>query len=190
MSRSELKFDSLSGQGLRFGIVAARYNEDLVEPYLEKIVGTLRESGALPDEMEIIRVPGSGEVPYATNLLVETGSFDCLIALGVVIGGETDHHHLIAETTGHALQSIALDTFVPVVNGIIVASSWEVAAERSLGSASRAQSLAKTALEMAQLKIRLSERLEEQQEIEDGAPWAFDEASDEDLEDPPESWKS
>lgn len=189
MSRSDLQFGPLAGNGLRFGVVAARYNEDLVEPYLEKILDHWRDKGVLPDDMEVLRVPGSGEIPFALNLLAETGAFDCLLAVGVIVQGDTDHHQLLAETTGHALQSIALDTFLPVINAIVSAPDWEIAAARCLGEESRAANLALTAIEMAHLRIRLNERLEDEQEYRQAEDWSFTEEDDENG-DGHEPWKS
>jgi 6,7-dimethyl-8-ribityllumazine synthase len=70
-----------------------------------------------------LRVPGLGELPYVANMTASSGEVDCVIALGVVIAGDTPHHEIIAQSTAHALQDIAIRSEVPVINGIIVTNN-------------------------------------------------------------------
>jgi 6,7-dimethyl-8-ribityllumazine synthase len=136
--------------GLRIGIVAARYNESLVESLLLKVTEGICHSGK-PDELLIERVPGSHEVPGALQLMLNGGAFNCMIGLGVVIKGETSHHHLVAESAGHAMQSLVIKHGIPVINGLIVTDDESSADQRINGSLNRGTEFALAALEMAQL---------------------------------------
>ena len=86
--------------GLKFGIVAARYNGEFVNVLLENVVENLVEAGVDYSDIAQIRVPGSNEVPYTISMMAETEDFDCLIALGVLIGGDTQHHIMVGSNTG------------------------------------------------------------------------------------------
>ena len=145
---SDLKMD---GANLRIGIAAARFNESYVDTLLENTVQTLAECNA--SEPEILRVPGSNELPYAANLLAGFPQVDAVIVLGLVLAGETEHHNHIAQSTGIALQQISIASKVPVINGIIVVENADQAAARCGGNLNRGREFAKAALEMAQLKF-------------------------------------
>ena len=84
------------------------------------------EEGMLK-ELLIERVPGSIEVPIGIDLILQNSHFDCVIGLGVVIKGSTSHHHLVAESTGHALQNLSLQYHTPIINGIVVTDDLQSA---------------------------------------------------------------
>lgn len=131
-------------------IVAARYNSELVDSLLEHTVDTLKEAGL--SEIKVERVPGSAELPYAAQLLAKALAPDVIIALGVVIAGETEHHHVIANTTAHSLNHLSADKAIPIINGIIVTNSIEEAQHRCGSKINRGKEFAHAAVEMAQLK--------------------------------------
>jgi len=141
----------------RVGIVAARFNDALVEALLRQVVGTLRGAGVRKKNIRVERVPGSNELPSGAQLLAlgEARELDVIIALGVIIRGGTIHYELVAEASAHALQRVALDLRVPVVNGVVVAENREQAEERCRGAIKRGAEFANTALEMAALRRRL-----------------------------------
>lgn len=141
---------SIDGRDLHVGIAAARFNESFVAALLKNVTITLTDFKA--PEAEIIRVPGSNELPYAANLLASSGKFDVIISLGLVLAGETQHHHHIADSTATALHQVSIETGVPVINGIIVVENKEQAETRCQGSLNRGREFAKAALEMAHLK--------------------------------------
>ena len=143
---------SIEGHDLHVGIAAARFNENLVAALLENATLTLAEFKA--PEPEIIRVPGSNELPYAANLLASSGKYDAVIALGLVLAGDTQHHHLIGESTAASLHQISIQTGVPVINGILVVETPKQAETRCRGSLNRGREFAKAALEMAHLKSK------------------------------------
>ena len=143
---------TIDGSALRLLVVAACYNQDLVDAVLASAAARLREAGVPEDAVDVLRVPGSGEVPYAVQLGLDTGDYDACIALGVLIRGGTNHHAIIAQSVTDALQMTALNLRVPVINGIIVAENREQAVERSSGGMDRGREFADAALSMAALR--------------------------------------
>ena len=83
--------------------------------------------------------------------MLESRPFHCLIGLGVVIKGSTSHHHLVADSAGHAIQSLAIEHGVPIINGLVVTEDLNSAEERITGSLDRGKEFAQAALRMAQL---------------------------------------
>ena len=147
---------AIDARGLRFGIAAARFNAGYVDALLERCVATLKAAGAA--EPTVVRVPGSNELPVAIQALADRREFDALIALGVLIRGDTIHYELIADATTHALQRVALDLRTPVINGVVVAENQAQAEARCRGKIDRGAEFAQSALEMAALKRRLSKK--------------------------------
>lgn len=149
MSLDRGSVPTFDAEGCRFAVVAARFNQELTNALFDDVLATLRCAGVSAENIKTVRVPGSGEVPHVCNLLASSGDFDAVVALGVVIAGETPHHEIIAHSTANALQNVALATQVPVVNGIIVANNKEQAQARTIGSIRRGVEFAECALEMA-----------------------------------------
>ena len=141
-----LKIDA---RRLRFGIVAARFNADLVEALLRRAGAVLARAGARAPR--VLRVPGSHEVPVAAQWLAATGRYDCVVALGVLIGGDTNHHEMVGQSVSQALQQVALATRVPVINGVIVTENLAQAKARCTGRLDRGAEFGRAALEMAAL---------------------------------------
>jgi 6,7-dimethyl-8-ribityllumazine synthase len=147
---------SVPGAGLRFGLVAARFNPALVDALAARATATLGAAGVPPASIEIIRVPGSHEVPWAAQRLAASGRFHAIIALGVLIAGDTNHHEMVGDAVAHALMRVSLDTRVPVINGVIVVNNREQAEARVTGTHDRGAEFAAAALEMAALHQTLS----------------------------------
>jgi 6,7-dimethyl-8-ribityllumazine synthase len=154
MSRHAPTAPAVRGGSFHVGIAAARYNERLVERLLERAVATLRAAGVLERNIAIARVPGSNELPAAVQMLA-AGRPDVLLALGVIIRGGTLHYELIATASAQALQRVALDARIAVINGVVVAENEAQARARCLGKADRGAEFARAALEMAALRRRL-----------------------------------
>lgn len=138
--------------GLRFGIVAARFNQPLVDGLLARAIAVLQAAGVREKDIRVIRVPGSHEVPWAAQQLAKASRCDCVIALGVLIGGDTNHHEMVGASVSQALQSVALTTGVPMINGVIVAHTPAQARARCVGKINRGAEFAQAALEMAALR--------------------------------------
>lgn len=156
MSLSVPSVHRFSGAGLRVGVAAARFNEKHVDSLLAQVRAQLLEAGVKERSIEIVRVPGSNELPSALQLLALRKKYDVLIALGVLIRGDTIHYELIADAATHALQHLALSLKTPVINGIVVAEKQSQADDRCFGKVPRGAEFALSALEMATLKRRLS----------------------------------
>jgi 6,7-dimethyl-8-ribityllumazine synthase len=155
MSQSPPSVRRINGAKFRIGVVAARFNEPLVDSLLERLTGGLRAAGVRQGAIKLVRVPGSHEVPWAVGRLAASRRFDCMVALGVLIGGDTNHHELVGQSVSHALQRVALDTGIPVINGVIVTNTPAQARRRCTGRTNRGAEFAQAALAMAELKVAL-----------------------------------
>lgn len=144
----------LDGTSLSVGIAAARFNATLTNALLEQVAAELRAAGVAERRLTVVRVPGTQELPYAVQALARGRRRDVVLALGVLIRGDTVHYQIIAEAATQALLSVSLDARVPVINGIVVAETMAQARERCLGKIARGAEFARAALEMAALKRR------------------------------------
>ena len=144
------------GSALRVGVVAARFNQALVDSLLKRVLERLLAAGVKESSITVVRVPGSHEVPWAAQALAEKGRRDVIIALGVLIGGDTSHHEMVGQSVSQALQRISLETRLPVINGVIVANTLAQAEARCRGKINRGAEFAAAALEMVALKKKLS----------------------------------
>jgi 6,7-dimethyl-8-ribityllumazine synthase len=161
MSQDPLENTSVDGEGLRFAIVASRYNRRFVDALLDSALRTLGDAGVKPDDIETVRVPGALEIPYVAEMLAKGGEFDCIIALGVIIEGDTSHHDVIARSTADAFLRTCHVNETPVINGVIDVHNAQQAEERCTGRLDRGAEFARSALEMADLKVQLVRRLDE-----------------------------
>jgi 6,7-dimethyl-8-ribityllumazine synthase len=155
-----MSFDSpvarvIDGAPLAVGIVAARFNSKLVEALLAQVQTKLTGAGVKQENVHVVRVPGSAELPYAAQLLLQRHSLHVVIGLGVVIRGDTIHYHLVAEAAQQGLLRVGLDARVPVIGGLVVAENQAQAEARCLGSIDRGAEFAQAALEMAALRREL-----------------------------------
>ena len=144
----------IDGASFRFAVVAARFNETLVDTLLARLTAGLRAAGVKAGSIEVRRVPGSHEVPWAVARLASR-RYDCIIALGVLIGGDTNHHEMVGQSVSYALQRVAIDTGTPVINGVIVTDTLAQARARCAGKIDRGAEFAHSALEMAALQRQL-----------------------------------
>ncbi len=152
MSLASPKPTAINGAAFRVGIVAARFNEELVDALLARAQTALRAAGVKARNIAVVRVPGSHEVPWAAQQLAAGGRRDVVLALGVLIGGDTNHHEMVGQSVSQALQGVALTTGVPVINGVIVANTLAQARARTTGKINRGAEFAHAALAMAALK--------------------------------------
>jgi 6,7-dimethyl-8-ribityllumazine synthase len=152
MSLSAPRPATRKGAPFALGIVAARYNSALVDALLHTVLEKLTAAGVKEQRITVVRVPGSHEVPVVAQWLARGGKRDCVIALGVLIAGSTNHHEMVGRSVSHALQQVALTTGTPVINGVIVADNRKQAEARCLGAINRGVEFAGAALDMAALK--------------------------------------
>ncbi len=147
---------TIDGAPFRFGIVAACFNQQLVDVLLSQVTQHLHASHVPITSIHTYRVPGAAEVPVALRWLADKNHYHALIALGLLIRGDTIHYQLIADSATHALAQLALDTRLPVINGIVVAETPAQATARCDGPVKRGAEFAQAALEMAALRHTLS----------------------------------
>ncbi len=149
---------SASGAGRRFGIVASRYNSAVGELLVEGAVDCLRRHGVEPENIHVVSVPGAWEIPQALEEVAASGGVDGLVAIGVVIRGETPHFDYICAEASRGIASVAERHRVPVGFGLLTCETFEQAQERAGGKAgNKGWEAALAALEMADLFARLRE---------------------------------
>ena len=138
--------------GHRYCLVAARFNETYVRRLVDGALEVLERGGASRSDLEVWWVPGSFELPLACRWAAESRRFDAVLAFGVLIRGETEHFRLVAESATHGLVRVALETSVPVLNGVLAVHDAEQAAARSGGPlGNRGADVALAAVQMAGL---------------------------------------
>jgi 6,7-dimethyl-8-ribityllumazine synthase len=138
----------LDGSGLSIGIVRGRFNESVGQAMLQACMARLAELGVSPSRVNVLSVPGALEVPLALQKLAATGRYDALIALGAVIRGDTYHFEIVSNESAAGISSVALDTGVPVANGILTTEDDEQAEVRA---PVKGRDCAEVAIEMANL---------------------------------------
>ncbi|MEW6656102.1 MAG: 6,7-dimethyl-8-ribityllumazine synthase [Aquificota bacterium] len=121
----------LKAEGFKFGIVASRFNHLLVDRLIEGAIDCLIRHGASEDNIYLLRVPGSWELPLAVKELINKKKVDGVIALGVLIRGQTPHFDYIASEAAKGLALVSLETGKPVSFGVITADTLEQAIERA-----------------------------------------------------------
>lgn len=121
----------INAAGKRFGIVAARFNSFIVEHLISGAVDTIVRHGGSKNDISLVHVPGSFEIPLACKKLAESGKLDALVALGAVIRGATSHYDLICAEVTRGIAAIMRETGVPIGFGVITADTIEQAIERA-----------------------------------------------------------
>ncbi len=150
---------NLRADGMRFGIVVARFNEFITERLLTSAIDGLHKCGADDHHIELVRVPGSFEVPLAARQLAETGRFDAIVCLGCIIRGDTTHYEHIAQEVTRGIGQSAQETGVPHAYGVLTCENLEQAIDRAgLKSGNKGYEAALTAIEMATLKKKIQHK--------------------------------
>lgn len=142
---------NLMADGLKVGIVISRFNDFLTKQLLDGAVDCLIRHGVKDADITVAWVPGANELPMAVAPLAKAKA-NAVIALGAVVRGATSHADLINSQVSRAIGNIALDTGVPVINGVVVADSLEQAIERcGTKAGNKGWSAAQAAIEMSNL---------------------------------------
>jgi len=142
----------LDAKGLKFAIVISRFNEFFSEKLLEGAIDCFERHNCPTKNIDIARVPGSFEIPYAASKLAKMSKYNAILCLGVVIRGQTPHYEYINSEVAKGVAKISLDTDLPVIFGLVTADTLEQAVERSGSkSGNKGFSAAMTAIEMANL---------------------------------------
>lgn len=153
---SQIVEGNLDATGLKFAIVVARFNSFITDKLLDGALGALRRTGCADNDIEVIRTPGSWELPLVVKTLAEQKRHDAIIALGAVIRGETPHFDYVAGECARHLSEIPMLTGVPVAFGVLTTNTVEQAIDRAGAKAgNKGFDAALSAIEMAQLLRRL-----------------------------------
>ena len=121
----------LNATGLKFAILASRFNSFVTERLVTGAIDALSRSGAAPEDIEIIRVPGSWELPVAAAEVARAKRHDAIICLSAVIRGETPHNDYIANEATKGLAQVSLETGIPVAFGVLTTNTLEQAIDRA-----------------------------------------------------------
>jgi 6,7-dimethyl-8-ribityllumazine synthase len=136
--------------GKKFAIVVSRFNDLLTKQLLGGAEDCLIRHGASADDITAVWVPGANELPQVVSKIASTGEFDAVIALGAVVQGATPHADLINSQVAKTLSQIAIDSGVPVINGVVCAGSLDQAIERcGTKAGNKGWQAAQAAIEMA-----------------------------------------
>lgn len=147
----------LSAAGLRFGIVVSRFNSFITERLLAGALDALQRAGATEKQIEVVRVPGSLEIPVAAKKLGQSGRCDAIICIGCVIRGETSHFEHVSTEVARGVQIAQLDTGVPMAFCVLTCESLEQAIDRAgLKSGNKGFDAGFAAIEMANLLPKLT----------------------------------
>lgn len=144
----------LRGTGLTIGIVVARYNWHITGAMLQLAQQTLIRLGVAPEEIHVIFTPGSYELATATQTMIGNGQYHALICFGCVMKGETRHDVVVSDAAAHGIQTVALNTQVPIIFGVMCAEN-QLQAEARIGrGAECAEAAVEMALSMQTLKMQ------------------------------------
>lgn len=136
---------------LRLGVVHSRFNEEICNALLETARAELKQAGA---QAEFVAVAGALEIPLALQWLAQSGRFDALVAIGAVIRGDTYHFEVVSNESARGLMEVALETGLPVANGILTTDTAAQALERK----DKGAEAVRVAIEMARLRRNLVQK--------------------------------
>jgi 6,7-dimethyl-8-ribityllumazine synthase len=122
---------NLQSTGLRFAVVASRFNHFVVERLVDGALDALKRTGARDEDITVLRTPGSFEIPALARVAAESGQYDAVVCVGAVIRGGTPHFDYIAAEVTKGIAQVAMDARVPVVYGVITTDTIEQAIERA-----------------------------------------------------------
>lgn len=147
----------LAAAGFHFGIVVSRFNQFITDRLLAGALDALERAGATEDHREVVRVPGSLEIPIAAKKLAQTGRCSAIICIGCVLRGETSHFDHVCTETARGVQLAQLDTGVPMPFCVLTCDTLEQAIDRAgLKTGNKGFDAGLAAIEMAQLSRKLS----------------------------------
>jgi len=139
-------------KGMKFGVVASRFNDFICARLIDGALDALTRSGAEEKDIAIYKVPGAFELPLTAKKLAKSKRFDAVICLGAIIRGATPHFEYIAAEVSKGIASVGLETEVPVVYGVLTTDSIEQAIERAGAKAgNKGADAAMTAIEIVDL---------------------------------------
>ena len=150
--------DLRAPEGARFAIIASRWNPRITDALVAAARQAFVGNGVDEAALDVVRVPGAWELPVAARQLAVAGRHAAIVALGCVVRGDTRHYEQVADGTSEGLMRVALDTGVPVANGVLAVERFEDASARAGGShGNKGEEAALVAIEMADLRRKLLE---------------------------------
>lgn len=142
---------------MKFGIVAAKFNQRVTGTLLRACVEALGNYGVGSDAIHVVRVPGAFEIPLVAQTMARAGRVDAVICLGAVIRGDTPHFDYICSEVSRGIGQVALDSAIPIIFGVLTTETVEQAEERAdPNKFNRGGDAAKSAIEMVQVMRRLN----------------------------------
>ncbi|MDQ7787697.1 MAG: 6,7-dimethyl-8-ribityllumazine synthase [Thermodesulfovibrionales bacterium] len=146
----------LQAKGLKFGIVISRFNEFITSKLLDGAKDALLRHGAKDEDIDVVKVPGSFEIPIVAKKMALKGTYHSVICLGTVIRGATPHFDYIAAEVSKGIAAASMDTGIPIAFGVITCDTIEQAVERAGSkSGNKGWDAAITAIEMAQVMKKI-----------------------------------
>ena len=146
----------ISGKNLKFGIVAARFNEFIVSKLVGGALDTLHRHETADSDLDVAWVPGAFEIPIAAKKMAESGKYDAVLCLGAVIRGSTTHYDYVCNEVSKGVAQVGLQTGVPTIFGVVTTENIEQAIERAGTKAgNKGADAAMAAMEMASLLGKL-----------------------------------
>jgi len=156
MSGAKIIKADLIAKGKRFGIIVSRFNEFISSKLLEGAIDTLAQHGVKEEDVSVVWVPGSFEIPMVAKKLAEGKKYDAVICLGAIIRGETPHFDFIASEAAKGIAKVGMDSDIPCVFGVITTDNLEQALDRAgTKSGNKGREAAKTAIEMCNLYAKI-----------------------------------
>ena len=142
----------ISGQGKKFGVIVSRFNDFISDRLLNGALDALARHGTNDENIDIVKVPGSFEIPLMAKKMAQRQKYDAIICLGAVIRGSTPHFEYVSSEVSKGIASVSLESGVPVIFGVITTDTLEQAIERAGSkSGNKGWSAAVAAMEMAHL---------------------------------------
>lgn len=147
----------LTAKGLKFGIVAARFNDFITSRLLDGAIDALLRHGAADSDIEVLKVPGAYEIPLAAKMLAKSKKFNAIICLGAVIRGATPHFEYVSAEVSKGVASVSMETGLPVIFGVLTTDTIEQAIERAgTKSGNKGWDAALSAIEMANVMKQMA----------------------------------
>ena len=141
-----------SGEGLKIGIIASRFNEFITSKLVSGAEDCLKRHGVADDDMSVAWVPGAFEIPVIAKRMASSGKYDAVICVGAVIHGATSHYDYVCSEVSKGIAAVSLETGIPVLFGILTTDTIEQAIERAGTKAgNKGTDCAMSALEMVNL---------------------------------------
>ena len=158
---AEFKPSTIRGElnpaGLHFGIVVSQFNSFITDRLLAGALDALQSAGTTQNQIEVVRVPGSFEIPIAAKKLAASDRFDSIICVGCVLRGETSHYDVVVSETARGIQLAQLDSGVPMILCVLTCDTLEQAINRAgLKSGNKGYESGLAAIEMAHLSRKLA----------------------------------